>query len=118
MFTQYVACDGSVFDSAWDCKNYEEELNREMSPYPTPEQIARHDKQVAENNLVKEIVLDHCEKGKRYQITDLMYEIMPRLDFLRKRMTCQRLTQIVSQMYGDGYCYRTEEYRKAYFIFN
>lgn len=118
MITQYIAWDGRTFDTLWECKKYEEELNREMSPYPTPEQIARHEKQVAENNLVKEIVLDHCEKGKRYQITDLMYEIMPRLDFLRKRMTCQRLTQIVFQMYGDGYCHRKEEHHKAYFIFN
>ena len=118
MITQYIAWDGRTFDTLWECKKYEEELNREMSPYPTPEQIARHEKQVAENNLVKEIVLDHCEKGKRYQITDLMYEIMPRLDFLRKRMTCQRLTQIVFQMYGDGYCHRKVEHHKAYFIFN
>lgn len=118
MITQYVACDGSVFNSMWDCMDYEEALERGMNPYPTPEQIALHEKQVEENNLVKEILLDHCEKGKRYQITDLMYEIMPRLDFLRKRMTCQRLTQIVFQMYGDGYCRRKEEHRKAYFTFN
>lgn len=118
MITQYVACDGSVFNSMWDCMDYEEALERGINPYPTPEQIALHEKQVEENNLVKEILLDHCEKGKRYQITDLMYEIMPRLDFLRKRMTCQRLTQIVFQMYGDGYCRRKEEHRKAYFTFN
>lgn len=118
MITQYVACDGSVFNSMWDCMDYEDALDRGMNPYPTPEQIALHEKQVEENNLVKEILLDHCEKGKRYQITDLMYEIMPRLDFLRKRMTCQRLTQIVFQMYGDGYCHRKEEHRKAYFTFN
>lgn len=117
MITQYVACDGSVFDSMWDCQKYEDYLDRGMNPYPTPEQIARHEKQVEENNLVKEILLDYCEKGERYQITDLMYEIMPRLDFLRKRMTCQRLTQIVFQMYGDGYCHREEKHRKAYFIF-
>jgi hypothetical protein len=81
-----------------------------------PEWIERHQKQVAENEKVKIIALDCMVQGEKYILTDLYFEILPQLEFLRKRMTIQRLSALIRQLWLEGLVDRTEEYRQAYFI--
>lgn len=81
-----------------------------------PEWIERHNKQVAENEKVKTIISEFMEQGKRYVLTDMYFELLPQLDFLRKRMTVQRLMQITRQMVFDSVLSREEEHRQIYFI--
>lgn len=81
-----------------------------------PEWIERHQKQVAENEKVKIIALDCMVQGEKYILTDLYFEILPQLEFLRKRMTVQRLSALIKQLWLEGLVDRTEEHRQAYFI--
>ena len=109
---QYIAEDGTEFYSQIECEEYEKSLQ----PFVVkPEWIERHRKQVAENDKVKEIMLTEMECGKRYILTDLYLELLPQLDFLRKRMTVQRLSAIMRQLWCDGLVCRDEEHRQAYF---
>ena len=109
----FIAEDGTEFYSQRDCEKYEKSL----APFVVkPEWIERHKKQVAENEKVKTIVLEFMEQGKKYILTDMYLEILPQLDFLRKRMTVQRLMQITRQMVCDSILSREEEHRKIYFI--
>ena len=109
----YVADDGTEFYSQRECEEYEKSLE----PFVVkPEWIERHQKQVAENEKVKTIISDFMKQGEKYILTDLYFEILPQLDFLRKRMTVQRLMQITRQMVCDSILSREEEHRKIYFI--
>ena len=111
----YVANDGTEFYSQKECEEYEKSL----VPFVVKsEWIEKHKKQVAENEKVKSIVLDFMIQGEKYILTDLYFEILPQLDFLRRRMTIQRLTQIARQMVCDSILSREEEHRKIYFIKN
>ena len=112
---KYVANDGTEFYSQRECEAYEKSLE----PFVVkPEWIERHKKQVAENEKVKLIILEFMAQGEKYNLTDLYFEILPQLDFLRKRMTIQRLIQITRQMVCDSILSRKEEHRKIYFIKN
>ena len=111
----YVANDGTEFYSQRECEEYEKSLE----PFVVkPEWIERHEKQVAENEKVKSIILEFMAQGEKYNLTDLYFEILPQLDFLRKRMTVQRLMQITRQMVCDSILSREEEHRQVYFIKN
>ena len=111
----YVANDGTEFYSQGECEEYEKSLE----PFVIkPEWIERHEKQVAENEKVKTIISEFMEQGKKYVLTDMYLELLPQLDFLRKRMTVQRLMQITRQMVFDSILSREEEHRKIYFIKN
>ena len=108
----YVANDGTEFYSQMECEEYEKSLE----PFVIkPEWIERHQKQVAENEKVKSIISEFMEQGKKYVLTDMYLELLPQLDFLRKRMTVQRLMQITRQMVCDSILSREEEHRKIYF---
>lgn len=110
---KFIAEDGTEFYSQRECEAYEKTL----VPFVVkPEWIERHNKQVAENEKVKTIISDFMEQGKRYVLTDMYFELLPQLDFLRKRMTTQRLTQIIRQMVCDSVLSREEEHRQIYFI--
>lgn len=110
---QYIAEDGTEFYSLRECEEYEKSLK----PFVIkPEWIERHQKQIAENDKVKEIMLTTMECGKKYILTDLYFELLPQLDFLRKRMTVQRLSAIMRQLWCEGLVSRDEEHRQAYFI--
>jgi hypothetical protein len=109
----YVANDGTEFYSQRECEEYEKSL---MPFVVKPEWIERHQKQVAENEKVKAIISEFMEQGKKYVLTDMYLELLPQLDFLRKRMTVQRLMQITRQMVCDSILSREEEHRKIYFI--
>lgn len=111
----YVANDGTEFYSQRECEEYEKSL---MPFVVKPEWIERHQKQVAENERVKTIVLEFMTQGEKYILTDMYFELLPQLDFLRKRMTVQRLMQITRQMVYDSILSREEEHRKIYFIKN
>ena len=108
----YVANDGTEFYSQRECEEYEKSL---MPFVVKPEWIERHQKQVAENEKVKAIISEFMEQGKKYVLTDMYLELLPQLDFLRKRMTVQRLIQITWQMVCDSILSREEEHRKIYF---
>lgn len=110
---QYIAKDGTEFYSQAECEKYEKTLEPLVIK---PEWIERHQKQVAENDKVKEIMLAVMECGKKYILTDLYFELLPQLDFLRKRMTVQRLSAIMRQLWCEGLVSRDEERRQAYFI--
>lgn len=110
---QYIAEDGTEFYSQIDCEEYEKSLK----PFVIkPEWIEQHQKQVAENDKVKEIMLATMDFGNKYILTDLYFELLPQLDFLRKRMTVQRLSAIMRQLLSDGLVCREEECRQIYFI--
>ena len=112
---KYVANDGTEFYSQRESEAYEKSLE----PFVVkPEWIERHEKQVAENEKVKSIVLDFMAQGEKYILTDLYFEILPQLDFLRRRMTIQRLTQIARQMVCDNTLSKEKKHRQAYFIKN
>lgn len=109
----YVANDGTEFYSQRECEEYEKSLE----PFVVKlEWIERHQKQVAENEKVKAIVLEFMEQGEKYILTDMYFEILPQLAFLRKRMTIQRLMQITRQMVCDSILSKVEEHRQVYFI--
>jgi hypothetical protein len=111
----YIAEDGTEFYSQRECEEYEKSL----VPFVVkPEWIERHKKQVAENEKVKTIVLEFMTKGEKYILTDMYLELLPQLEFLRKRMTVQRLMQITRQMVCDNLLSREEEHRQMYFIKN
>lgn len=110
---KFIAEDGMEFYSQAECEAYEKSL---MPFVVKPEWIERHQKQVAENNQVKEIMLNAMVENEKYILTDLYFEILPQLDFLRKRMTVQRLSALIRQLWCDGLVDRTEEHRQAYFI--
>jgi hypothetical protein len=109
----YIAEDGTEFETQEDCIRYEKYF---MPVQIKPEWIERHQKQVAENEKVKAIISEFMEQGKKYVLTDMYFELLPQLDFLRKRMTVQRLIQITRQMVCDSILSREEEHRKIYFI--
>ena len=112
---RYVANDGTEFYSQRECEEYEKSLE----PFVVkPEWIERHEKQVAENEKVKSIILEFMAQGEKYILTDLYFEILPQLDFLRRRMTIQRLTQIARQMVCDNILSKEKKHRQAYFIKN
>lgn len=111
--TQYIAEDGTEFYSQAECEEYERKF---MPIVIKPEWIERHKKQVAENDKVKEIMLAVMEQNEKYILTDLYFELLPQLEFLRKRMTVQRLGAIMRQLWCDGLVSREEEHRQAYFI--
>ena len=114
--TLYIACDGTEFDTFEACENYEKSIT---SKYIKPEWIEQRQKQISENNEVKEILLAYMDENKKYTLTDLYFDILPQLAFLRKRMTVQRLMQITRQMCGeDGTLDRTYIKRQVYFIKN
>ena len=111
----YVANDGTEFYSQRECEEYEKSLE----PFVVkPEWIERHEKQVAENKKVKSIILEFMAQGEKYNLTDLYFEILPQLDFLRKRMTIQTLIKITRQMVCDSILTKEEEHRKIYFVKN
>ena len=111
--TKYVANDGTEFYSQKECEEYEKSLE----PFVVkPEWIERHKKQVAETEKVKSIISEFMVQGEKYNLTDLYFDILPQLDFLRKRMTIQRLIQITRQMVCDSILSREEEHRKIYFV--
>ena len=115
MIKRFVAEDGTEFYSQKQCEDYEKSL----VPFVVkPEWIERHQKQVAENEKVKVIVLEFMTQGEKYNLTDMYFEILPQLDFLRKRMTVQRLVQIIRQMVCDSLLSREEEHRQIYFVKN
>ena len=111
--TKYVANDGTEFYSQKECEEYEKSLEPIVVK---PEWIERHEKQVAENEKVKSIILEFMAQGEKYILTDLYFDILPQLDFLRKRMTIQRLIQITRQMVCDNLLSREKEHRKIYFV--
>lgn len=109
----YVANDGTEFYSQRECEEYEKSL----VPFVVkPEWIEKHKKQIAENEKVKSIISEFMTQGEKYVLTDLYFDILPQLDFLRKRMTIQRLIQITRQMVCDSILSREEEHRKIYFV--
>ena len=108
----YVANDGTEFYSQRECEEYEKSLE----PFVVKaEWIERLQKQVAENEKVKAIISEFMEQGKKYVLTDMYLELLPQLNFLRKRMTVQRLMQITRQMVCDGILSREEEHRQVYY---
>lgn len=109
----YIAEDGTQFENEHDCRMYEK---YEMPVQIKPEWIERHQKQVAENEKIKEIVLKSMIQGKNYNLTDLYFEILPQLDFCRKRVTIQRLCALVRQLVCNGFMARQEFHRYIYFI--
>ena len=112
---KYVANDGTEWCSQGEGEGYEKSLE----PFGVkPEWIERHEKQVAENEKVKSIILEFMAQGEKYILTDLYFEILPQLDFLRRRMTIQRLTQIARQMVCDNILSKEKKHRQAYFIKN
>lgn len=114
--TLYIACDGTEFDTPEACENYEKSI---ALIYIKPEWIEHRQKQISENNQVKEILLAYMDENKKYTLTDLYFEILPQLTFLRKRMTVQRLMHITRQMcWDDDTLSRTYIKRQVYFIKN
>ena len=112
--TLYIACDGTEFDTPEACENYEKSI---APMYIKPEWIECRQKQISENNQVKNILLAHMDENKKYTLTDLYFEILPQLVFLRKRMTVQRLMHITRQMcWDDDTIDRIYIKRQVYFI--
>jgi hypothetical protein len=110
----YIAEDGTQFEDEKMCHEYELQLSYLKHKEAWAE---KHQKQVAENEKVKEIILAYMVEGEKYILTDMLYEILPLLNFLRKRMTNQRLMQITRQMVvADNTLCRIEEHRQAYFV--
>ena len=108
----YVADDGREFSTFEQCRAYEEYLY----PIIKPEWIEAHNKQVAENEQVKSILLANMEQHRMYILTDLYFELLPQFDFLRKRMTVQRLTALMRQLVCDSLIEKVKRGTKAYFI--
>lgn len=64
----------------------------------------------AENEVVKALILDHMEVGKRYTITDMLKEFP-----FEEEFTNQRVSALVRQLLLENKVIREEEKGKAYF---
>ena len=110
----FIACDGKIFTKESDCVCYEQSLTTEHRP--TPEQLERRRLQKQENEQLKKIILDYMEKSKEpITITEMWVDLVHNVDFLRARLTHQRLSALILQLYYLGSVRRIEEHRKIYF---
>lgn len=97
-----------------DCLSYEQSLKVEHRP--TPEQLERRKLQKQENEQLKKLILDYMKKSKEpITITEMWVDLVHNVDFLRARLTHQRLSALTLQLYYVGLVRRIEEHRKVYF---
>ena len=90
----YVANDGTEFYSQRECEEYEKSLE----PFVVkPEWIERHEKQVAENENVKSIILEFLSQGEVY----ILMALYMAWKWISYREGTQRYKKSVQRMAGD-----------------
>lgn len=110
----FIACDGKIFTKENDCLCYEKSLTTDNRP--TPEQLEKRKLQKQENEQLKKIILNYMEKSKEpITITEMWVDLVHNVDFLRARLTHQRLSTLTRQLYCIGLVRRIEKRRKVYF---